>query len=148
MTPPQASFTDNTTFFFRDVLVTSKARPPTFLFFMELFQCCITSLWLKYFSTRWISIFSSRTVSGIALKPNRSSIEGSLEPSMAATALTLFVKHSSMTLSFSNRLSFQKDLNLLITPLWCFSLRQSDNCGFCSPWSSFLFHFWSHFNFS
>ena len=119
MTPSQASFTDNTTFFFRDVLVTSKARPPTFLFFMELFQCCITSLWLKYFSTRWISIFSSRTVSGIALKPNRSSIGRSLEPSIAAATWTLFVNNSSMTLSFSNRLNFEKGLGLLITPL-CF----------------------------
>ena len=121
MTPSQASFTDNTTFFFRDVLVTSKARPPTFLFFMELFQCCITSVWLKYFSTRWISIFSSRTVSGIALKPNRSSIGRSLEPSIAVTTWTLFVNHSSMILSFSNGLSFEKGLGLLITPLCFFS---------------------------
>ena len=69
---------------------------------------CIPSVWLKYFSTRWISIFSSRAVSGIALKPNRSSIGRSLEPSIAATTWTLFVKHSSMILSFSNGLSFEK----------------------------------------
>ena len=29
-----------------------------------------------------------------------------------------------------------------------FGLRQSDNCGFCSPRSSFLFRSWRHFNFS
>ena len=117
MTPSQASFTDNTTFFFRDVLVTSKARPLTFLFFMELFQCCIPSVWLKYFSTRWTSIFSSRAVSGIALKPNRSSIGRSLKPSIAATTWILFAKHCSMILSFSNRLDFEKGLGLLITTL-------------------------------
>ena len=71
---------------------------------------CIPSVWLKYFSTRWISIFSSRAVSGIALKPNRSSIGRSLEPSIAATTWTLFVKHSNMILSFSNGLSFEKGL--------------------------------------
>ena len=98
-------------------------------------------VWLKYFSMRW-------TVSGIALKPNRSSIDGSLEPSRTATTLTLFVKHSSMALSFSNGLSFRKGLGLLLTPLCFFCLRQSDNCGVCSLWSSFLFHFWRYFNFS
>ena len=134
-------------FSFWDALVTSKARPLTIFFFIELFQCCIPSVWLKYFSTRWISIFSSRAVSGIALKPNRSSFGRSLDPSIAATTWTLFVKHSSMILSFSNGLSFEKGLGLLITPL-LFGLQQSDNCGFCSPGSSFLFHFWRHFNFS
>ena len=98
-------------------------------------------VWLKYFSMRW-------TVSGIALKPNRSSIDGSLEPSRTATTLTLFVKHSSMALSFSNGLSFRKGLGLLLTPLCFFCLRQSDNCSVCSLWSSFLFHFWRYFNFS
>ena len=117
-----------------------------FSFLWKFSSAAYHPVWLKYFSTRWISIFSSRTVSGIALKPNRSSIDRSLEPSIAATTLTLFVKHSSMTLSFSNGLSFEKGLGLLITPL-LFCLRQSDNYDFCSSRSSFLFHFWSHFNF-
>ena len=133
--------------FFLRCACDKQARPLTIFFFIELFQCCIPSVWLKYFSTRWISIFSSRAVSGIALKPNRSSFGRSLDPSIAATTWTLFVKHSSMILSFSNGLSFEKGLGLLITPL-LFGLQQSDNCGFCSPGSSFLFHFWRHFNFS
>ena len=116
MTPSQASFTGNTAFFFRDVLVIK--WPLNFLFFMELFQCCIPSIWLKYFSTRWISMLSW-ALSGIAVKPNRSSIGRSLEPSIALTTWTLFVKHSSMILSFPNGLSFEKVLGLLITPL-CF----------------------------
>ena len=119
MTPPQATFTDNTTFFFRDVLETSKAHLPTFLFLWKCSSAAYHPVWSKYFSTRWISIFSLQIVSGITLKPDRSSIGRSLEPSVVATTLTLFVKHSSMTLSFSNGLSFEKGLGLLITPL-CF----------------------------
>ena len=46
MTPSQASFTDNTTFFFRDVLVTSKACPPTFLFLMELHTISLIKIFL------------------------------------------------------------------------------------------------------
>ena len=92
---------------------------PLFSFLWKFSSAAYHPVWLKYFSPRWISIFSSRTVSGIALKPNRLSIDRSLEPSIAATTSTLFVKHSSMTLSFSNGLSFEKGLGLLITPL-CF----------------------------
>ena len=46
----------------------------------------------------------------IILKPNKSSIDKSLESSIAALALTLFVKHSSMILFFSNGLNFEKSL--------------------------------------
>ena len=119
---------------------------PLFSFLWKFSSPAYHPIWSKYFSTRWISIFSSRTVSGIALKPNKSSIHRSLESSIAATTLTLFVKHSSMTLSFSNGLSFEKGLGLLIKSLFC--LRQSDNRGFYSPRSFFLFHFWRDFNFS
>ena len=83
---------------------------PLFSFLWKFSSAAYHPVWLKYFSPRWISIFSSRTVSGIALKPNRLSIDRSLEPSIAATASTLFVKHSSMTLIFSNGLSFEKGL--------------------------------------
>ena len=92
---------------------------PLFSFLWKFSSAANHPVWLKHFSTWWISIFSSRTVSGIALKSNRSSIDRSLELSIAATTLTLFVKHSNTTLSFSNGLSFEKGLGLLITPL-CF----------------------------
>ena len=121
---------------------------PLFSFLWKFSSAACHPVWLNYFSMRRTSIFSSQTVSGIALEPNRLSIDIGLEPSIAATTLTLLVKHSSMTLSFSIGLSFEKGLSLLITPLCFFYLRQSDNCGFCSPRSSFLFHFWRYFNFS
>ena len=41
--------------------------------------------------------------------------------SYSCDALILFVKHSGMTLSFSNGLSFEKGLGLLITPLCLFA---------------------------
>ena len=121
---------------------------PLFSFLWKFSSAAYHPAWLKYFSTRLISMFSSWTLSGIALKPNRLSIDKSLEPSIAATTLTLFVSHSSMTLSFSNGRNFEKGLCLLITILCFFFLRQFNNCGVCSPRSSFLSHFWRHFNFS
>ena len=111
---------------------------PFFSFLWKFSRAAYHPVWLKYFSTRWISIFSSR----------RWSINRSLlEPSIAATTLTFFVKHSSMTLSFSKRLNFEKGLGLLITPSCFFYLLQSDNYGVGSPRSSFLFHFSRHCNF-
>ena len=111
---------------------------PLFSFLWNFSSAAYHPVRLKYFFTRWISIFSSR----------RSSINRSLlEPSIAATTLTLFVKHSGKIPSFSERLNFEKGLGLLTTPPCFFCLLQSDNCGFGSPRSSFLFHFSRHFNF-
>ena len=49
-----------------------------------------------------INIFLSQTVSGITLKVKTTLSNKSLEPSIAATTLILFVNHVDMTLSFSN----------------------------------------------
>ena len=49
MVPSQASFTDNTTFFFRDTLVINQACSPAFLYFMKIFQCYIPSSLIKIF---------------------------------------------------------------------------------------------------
>ena len=98
----------------------TKAFLFAFLFFMKVLQHFISLSLIKRFlypMNTWIWIFSSQTVFGIALNQNRPSIDKSLKASIAATTLTLFVKHSSMTLSFYIGLSFEKDLGLLITLL-------------------------------
>ena len=73
---------------------------------------------ISYPTSRSKWIFSSQAVFGITLNSSRSSIDKSLKASIAATTLTLLVKHSRMDLSFCNGLSFEKGLGLPITPLY------------------------------
>ena len=137
MTPSQASFADNTTFFFRDVLVTSKARPPTFLFFMELHTISSIKIFLYAMN---INIFITSCI-WHRIKTKQ-----------------VINSQKSWTINSSNNMNlvckaFQYDLILFQqAKLWegfgltdntslLFCLRQSDNSGFCSLGLPFFFIF-------
>ena len=123
MTPPQASFTDSTTFFFKD-LWQARDVHPLFSFFMEIFQCCMPSSLIKiYLYAMNINIFITNCM-WYRLKTKQVINWQKSWTIISSNNINLVCEaYSSMTPSFSNGLSFEKGLGLLITPLCFFCLQ-------------------------
>ena len=107
---------------------------PLFPFFMEIFQCCLPSSLTKiYLYAMNINVFITNCM-WYRLKTKQVINWQKSWTIISSNNINLVCEaYSSMTPSFSNGLSFEKGLGLLITPLCFFCLQQADNCGFLLP---------------
>ena len=131
------------------LVVTSKAFPLTFLFFMEIFLCCIPSSLIKIFlyAMNIINIFITNSIWYCIKTKQVINWQNCWTINSSNNIKPVCEKLQYDPILFQ-RVKLWEGFGLTDNTSLLSCLRQSDNRSFCSSRSSFLFHSWRHFNVS